>query len=259
METCPNCSAPLNKDFRYCPACGQTTHLHRFNLAHIGHEAFHALTHADKGILHLLKNLTIRPGLVAREYILEGKRKRYFNPFTFLVIVLGLSVFVNSVFKPYERNISPESSLTETHGTTPTAAELRKERSRHVSHFLDKRANLVAFAAIPLFALAFWLFFRRSGVNYAEHLVANVFFAGYFQLFATVITLVLSLFNRYLSTLNEQQLLFQLIYLPIAYYQFMGLRRWTGYLKALLATLLALAVWIAFSSGVIVLYISRVG
>ena len=257
METCPNCSASLDGNFQYCPTCGQKTHIHRFNLAHIGHEAFHALTHADKGILHLLKNLTIRPGIVAREYVLEGKRKRYFNPFTFLVIVLGLSVFVNSVFKPYERNINPEAARTETNESASTAAKLRKERSRNVSYFLDKRANLVAFAAIPLFALAFWLFFRRSGINYAEHLVANVFFAGYFQLFATVITLVLSVFNRYLSTLNEQQLLFQLIYLPIAYYQFMGLRRWTGYLKALLATLLALAVWIAFSSGVIVLYISR--
>lgn len=259
METCPNCSATLNEDFRYCPNCGQTTHLHRFNLAHIGHEAFHALTHADKGILHLLKNLTIRPGMVAREYVLEGKRKRYFNPFTFLVIVLGLSVFVNSVFKPYERNISPKPTQVEAQVKTSTATQLRKERSRKVSHFLDKRANLVAFAAIPLFTLVFWLFFRRSGVNYAEHLVANVLFAGYFQLFATIITLVLSLFNRYLSTLNEQQLIFQLIYLPIAYYQFMGLHRWKGYLKALLATLLALAVWIAFSSGVIVLYISRGG
>jgi predicted nucleic acid-binding Zn ribbon protein len=259
METCPNCSTSLDKDYRFCPNCGQTTHLHRFNLAHIGHEAFHALTHADKGILHLLKNLTIRPGVVAREYILEGKRKRYFNPFTFLVIVLGLSVFVNSVFKPYERNIGTNQARYEPNGPASTASESKKERSRNVSHFLDKRANLVAFAAIPLFTLAFWLFFRRSGVNYAEHLVANVLFAGYFQLFATIITLILSLLNRYLSTLNEQQLIFQLIYLPFAYYQFMGLRRWTGYLKAVLATLLALAAWIAFSSGVIVLYISRGG
>lgn len=257
METCPNCSTPLNRNYRFCPNCGQTTHLHRFNLAHIGHEAFHALTHADKGALHLLKNLTIRPGMVAREYILEGKRKRYFNPFTFLVIVLGLSVFVNSVFKPYERNINPEPTQVEAQGATPTATELRKERSRHVSHFLDRRANLVAFAAIPLFALVFWLFFRRSGVNYAEHLVANVLFAGYFQLVAIVITLVLTFFNRFLSTINEQQLIFQVIYLPIAYYQFMGYQRWTDYLKCLMATLLALAVWIAFSSGIIVLYIAR--
>lgn len=107
METCPNCSTLLEKKFAYCPICGQSAHIHRFNLPHVFHEVFHALTHADKGLLHLIKNLTLRPGVTAREYILEGKRKTYFNPFTFLLLVLGLTVLANSYFKPYGTAPSP--------------------------------------------------------------------------------------------------------------------------------------------------------
>ncbi|MCY7349575.1 MAG: DUF3667 domain-containing protein [Cytophagaceae bacterium] len=35
-----------------------------------------------------------------------GKRKRYFNPFTFLLLVLGFTIFVNSIFHPYSREVA---------------------------------------------------------------------------------------------------------------------------------------------------------
>lgn len=256
VNECPNCSASLEKPFNYCPRCGQSTHLHRFDLPHIFHEIFHAFTHADKGVLYLVKNLTVRPGVVAREYILEGKRKKYFNPFTFLLLVLGLAVFVNSYFKPYFRADSAKTaSITPSQPGSPAPTDTIQQRKEHISTLLNKRANLIAFAAIPIFTLIFWLFFFRTGINYAEHLVANVFFAGYFQLVAVVVTVVLSFFHRYISTINEQQLVFQLIYLPIGYYQFLNYRRPVKFLVTLLASLLALGVWVLLSSQAIRFYI----
>jgi hypothetical protein len=50
----------------------------------------HALAHMDHSVFSLVRVLFIRPGYVAREYV-DGKRKRYFGPFAFLVIVVGLS------------------------------------------------------------------------------------------------------------------------------------------------------------------------
>ncbi|GAB3314808.1 hypothetical protein GCM10027299_03420 [Larkinella ripae] len=256
VNECPNCSAGLEKPFHYCPNCGQSAHLHRFNLPHIFHEIFHAFTHADKGVLYLVKSLTLKPGVVAREYILEGKRKKYFNPFTFLLLVLGLAVFVNSYFKPYFRgdNAKPSASAHAQPGSA-SPADAIQQRKENIATLLNKRANLIAFAAIPIFTLIFWLFFFRSGINYAEHLVANVFFAGYFQLVAVVVTVILSLFDRYISTINEQQLVFQLIYLPIGYYQFMNYHRPVKFLVTLLASLLALGVWVLLSSQAIRFYI----
>jgi hypothetical protein len=253
VNECPNCSASLDEQFRFCPACGQNTHLHRFNLPHIFHELFHAFTHADKGVLYLVKGLTVRPGVVAREYILEGKRKKYFNPFTFLLLVLGFVVFVNSFFQPYGKE--PVKANTTISPAPPSKDEAIRQRSSQVKTFLNKRANLIAFAAIPIFTLIFWLFFYRTGINYAEHLVANVFFAGFFQLVAGLVTVILSLFNKYLSSISEQQLVFQLFYLPFAYYQFINYQRPVKFLITLLASLLALGGWILLSTQVIYFYI----
>ena len=63
------------------------------------HEVVHFFTHADKGIFYLVKMLATNPGKVAREYI-RGKRKKYFSPLNFFLVVVGLFVFVQVSFKP---------------------------------------------------------------------------------------------------------------------------------------------------------------
>ncbi len=80
-------------DQRFCGSCGQRTGLARLTMGQILHDFMHALTHADHSIFSLVKDLFVRPGHVAREYV-EGKRKKYFGPFAFLVITVGLASLV---------------------------------------------------------------------------------------------------------------------------------------------------------------------
>ena len=257
VKTCPNCSAGLETRYTFCPQCGQNTHIHRFNLSHIAHEFFHAFTHADKGVLFLIKNLALRPGVLAREYVLEGKRKKYFNPFTFLLIVLGLNLSVNILVKPYTKEYSSQQSATPP--ATPNVPEATSpylDRQRASSAYIEEHINIVSLLAIPLFALIFWLFFRRTGLNYSEHLVAHIFFAGFFSLISSVATLFLGFaLSHYLSHLNQFLLLFQLVYLTIAYYQFLSCEQPVRYLKISAATLSALAAWFIASGGAILIYI----
>ena len=257
VKTCPNCSADLETTYAFCPQCGQTTHIHRFNLPHIFHEFFHAFTHADKGVLFLIRSLARRPGITAREYVLEGKRKKYFNPFTFLLIVLGLNLSVNILVKPYTKDYSPQQSATPR--VTPAIPKEKLpyiQRRRAASSFIEKHINVVGLLAIPVFALIFWLFFRRTGINYSEHLVAHIFFAGFFSLVSIIATLLLGfVFNQYLSYLNRFLLLFQLVYLTIAYHQFIGYERPIQYLRTSAATLLALITWFVASGGAVLLYV----
>lgn len=100
---CLNCKTDLGQGQQFCSACGQKSNTHRLSLAHFLHEGFHAMTHADKGIFHLLKCLTIRPGSTAREY-LSGRRKAYFNPFTFFLLIMGVFVFLNIYFGAPQKN-----------------------------------------------------------------------------------------------------------------------------------------------------------
>ncbi|KAA9349815.1 DUF3667 domain-containing protein [Larkinella humicola] len=258
VKECPNCSANLNVSFNYCPRCGQTTSLHRFNLPHIIHEIFHVITHADKGVLLLLKELAIRPGMVAREYILEGKRKKYFNPFTFLVLVLGLTLFANSIFHPYTRTNNPVQVAATRHYKSEQQKQLAlklAERQQTIQLFLEKRSNLVAFLAVPVITLVYWLFFFRTGINYAEHLVAQVFFSGFYSLFWTlVLTPIRQMFPEG-NWFSIAQLAFQLLYLTVAYRQFLPPDRPTSYLKSALAAVTGIVAWAFLSAGIFFLYV----
>ncbi len=258
---CPNCTTPLRADFRYCPTCAQPQPAHRLTLPHILHEAFHALTHADKGVLYLTRELARRPGAVAREYALESKRQRYFNPFAYLMLVLGLTVLVNSWTHPYtRRNLQPQAAVEARLPTPAARAQYRAvlARQHQVQVFIEKRNNVMALLAIPLLALIFWLLFRRAGLTYADHLVANAFFAGFYILFGA---LVLTPLNTALVgtaaafKLTVPMLLTQLGYLTWAYY---GLLNYHGPLRLLRtagAATLALTAWMILSGGFIFLYV----
>jgi hypothetical protein len=92
MTTCKNCENTVEGN--YCPNCSQKADTHRFTLKHFAHDFLHAFTHADKGIFLLMKELIIRPGKVATEFN-AGKRKKYFNPITYLLIVMALQIYLS--------------------------------------------------------------------------------------------------------------------------------------------------------------------
>jgi ribosomal protein L32 len=71
---CANCDRLLTPDQNFCEKCGQQTAIHRISFGHVIHDGVHHITHADKGIFYLLKQLAVRPGHVAKEYI-DGKGK----------------------------------------------------------------------------------------------------------------------------------------------------------------------------------------
>ncbi|QHV94170.1 DUF3667 domain-containing protein [Spirosoma endbachense] len=257
MEKCPNCSTDLENHFVHCPTCGQTAHLPRFKILHILYEFFQAIFSVDKSVLSLIKSLALQPGVTAREYVLEKKRKKYFNPFSFLLLVLGLNLSVNILIKPYTINYSEKQQTTQQLKPTVTKEMLPYVmRRRQAVLFIEENINIVGLAAIPLFAFVFWLYFRRTGINYAEHLVAQVFFSSFFSLFSIVLTLALGLlFRDYLPYLNRSLLLFQLLYLTVAYYQFLNYQKPVNYLKTSAATLLALISWVVVSGGAFFLYV----
>lgn len=260
MNQCPNCATPLEAANHFCSQCGQRTHQHRFNLPHILHEFFHAFTHADKGLLMLVRDLALRPGQVLREYIVEFKRVRYFNPFTFLLLVLGFTVFVNSVVKPYTllptlrtASVSVEIDRNGA-GTAPLSAVVA--RRQRVGEWLEKRTNWVTLASIPITALVFWLFYRR--LHYAEHLVAQIVLAGFYMLAGAMLMLLALVPALHLFATGTGQLIIHGGYLAWAYGQFTGgsIPTPSHFLRAGLASICALLLWSVCSAGLIFLYIA---
>src|SRR6476620_8272805 len=90
---CLNCGKEFDISYKYCSTCGQSTSTTRMSTKHAVHQFFHAFTHTDKGFFDLIPQLLTKPGVVAREYN-AGKRKTYFSPFTFLLLIVAVSTIL---------------------------------------------------------------------------------------------------------------------------------------------------------------------
>jgi hypothetical protein len=131
----------------------------------IGHDLVHAITHADHSIFALIRALLTRPGFVARDYI-EGKRKRHFGPFAFLVIAVSLAsaaILISGVewFAPFR------------HG--------------RAGEVLQRHINLVILVQAPLLAAMCALFFQAARRSFAEHLVLAAYASGFRALFIALV------------------------------------------------------------------------
>lgn len=160
--TCANCGNMYTGHF--CNQCGQKQ-VHRYTVKHVLHEILHVFTHADKGIFSFAWQVVTRPGTIALDMV-EGRRKRYFNLFQYLVIIVGIGTFVMNKTHLMEQTMQSMNNMT---GTKVTGQMAIMQQQMVVA--LQKYFNLVQFFLIPVYALFSWLFLRRGNYNYAENLV----------------------------------------------------------------------------------------
>jgi hypothetical protein len=213
---CRNCAAELAAAQNFCGWCGQKNESGRLTLGGIGHELVHALFHIDHSILALLKGLLLRPGHLARDYI-EGRRKKYFGPFGFVVITAGLATFFVAItgaqwFAPI----------------TDSAAQ----------GILTRHINLVILLQTPILALLCLLLFWNERLNYAEHLVLVAYTAGIRMLYLSLVAAPL----MYLTGKSSADPFFLagyygpwLAYFAFATVQFYRGKAWATVLKAVIA------------------------
>ncbi len=153
---------------RFCSECGQAADTRRLTLHDIAHAMVHVFTHADHSVFSLVRDLTFRPGRVARDYI-DGKRRKYFNPFTFVLVVVGVASLVLAAtrFVDFNRDIP----------TNP------------VSAFLQNHLNLVILIQLPILAAFGKLLFRADKLNFAEHLALAAYTSGFRSIFFTLVVI----------------------------------------------------------------------
>jgi hypothetical protein len=244
---CKNCDAPLNGKF--CSNCGQTVDIHRVTFGHFLHDFFHAFTHADKGILLLMKELIRKPGLVAKEY-LEGKRKKYFNPLSFLVILSSIYAYASHTSGYFEALTHFEQQ------------QIRPNRMPYYAESMEFMLNNGKFLALILMPLLMsffsWLFFRKEKYNFAENLVLNAFVMGQIYIVMVVIFIpCFVLFPGFPVQLNNNIFhLLMIAYMIVAYQQFFGNKVIFTVLKSISITLLFMTFfWLSIWGYVVIKHV----
>lgn len=150
QNECKNCGNMFTG--KYCNNCGQKFDVPAFTFKHIFKEAFHGFTHADKSFILFLKELVINPGKLAYEYIIERKRKKYFNPFTFFVLITTINALIESM------NINLRQKLFNFNDT--------------YGHTFNIYSKILSLVIIPVVAFAIWLIhIRKPRVRYSEYTV----------------------------------------------------------------------------------------
>ena len=229
---CLNCATLLTADDRFCPTCGQKSSTHKITMPHIWHDIFHAFTHADKGFLYVFRELLYRPGHVAREYV-DGMRKKYFNPFSYLFIIVAVATLLSSTF-----NLMADPS-----------------RRDPISLFLNKHANVVMLVHVPISAFFSWLFFIRSKRSYAESLVLFTYTGGERSAIYSllVVPVMVALPQYYLTIVWTFHIAF-FLYFGWACAQFFRQQNVWGYIRGIAVAFLTLMVIYALISAAYYVY-----
>lgn len=177
---CRNCGAVLPIGHVFCAYCGQKVDVERLGLRESLREFWHSMVKIDESALALVRALSVRPGYVAREYV-DGKRKRYFGPYAFLFLVVGLASAAIAI-SGYKMISSGGWAFGDPNGVAPYI-----DASHTAADFFQRHINFVILIEAPLLAVFSRLVFRRDRTNVAEHLVLACYTSGMRSLFSTLI------------------------------------------------------------------------
>jgi N-acetylglutamate synthase-like GNAT family acetyltransferase len=208
VNKCLNCGTIAGEKF--CPNCGQKTSFRRYTIRQILHDFFHSFTHVDSGILFLIKELSIRPGTVAREYV-SGKKKKYFSPSQYLIIGIAVITFLT---------INLNLGYGILGGKLTFTSENVENMIAQFTIFFYKYYNILQFITVPFTAFYSWLFFRKARFNYAENLVLNTFLIGHRHLIFLFFIPFLYFFPEKGTTIISIHFALWTIYFVYAYLQF---------------------------------------
>jgi hypothetical protein len=146
-DVCRNCGAALTGP--YCQACGQKK-ADRFGRAHLKDEIWQKLRWFEAEMLKAAFNVSLRPGKVARDYVL-GQRKAHVHPLKLLLAAIVILLIV----------IAQTGYLE--------SGDTRLSRALELVRAWSKWSFSLGIVAVLIASnLVFW---RRQGFNFFEHLV----------------------------------------------------------------------------------------
>jgi hypothetical protein len=248
-NTCINCGQLTTGKF--CANCGQKAGVKRITFRE-GWEDFWARIYGFDGMFpRTLRDLTIRPGEAAREYI-GGNRAKYYGPigYFFLMITLFLlllDLFDMSMMEFYKK--IGESSVT------PQVKEgtIDAQRNTLIMSYISDNTKLFFFVIIPFQSfVSRFLLFRKSSLNYLEHSILPFYITGH-ALWLSIFTLIVYKISGYFINSGFSTIL-SMVYVGFGYANFFTYQpKWKSFLKGVLSYWVGTLAIVIFGSILLVI------
>jgi hypothetical protein len=169
-----------------------------------------------------MKELFLRPGKVAQAFN-AGKRKKYFNPITYLLIVMALQIYLSQKTGIMDFYLDQIQNPSETEIKIGSETEYKKitDVVKTAQQQIQEHGKVFNLLFLPILAFLTWVFFRRAGNNYAEILVFDVMYMAQVLLIFVILCIIPFLIypSSALLTLNFYGIL-AFIYMIIGIKQF---------------------------------------
>ena len=230
---CINCGAAIQGN--YCHNCGQTAYIQPITFRQTIADFFSASFSLEGPLLSTIWLLIKNPGKLFREFV-EGKRKPYYKPVSFFVLLSAIYIIVRAII-----NFDPLAGTDPSKSDAPEAAKAGIDAAR----FMVNNINYIMFFLAFSIGLSFKLFFRKR-YSLAEYTAMGFYVGGIYIFVGTILMLI----AKYLNTLfNQEQLLFLIIYLSYCGYSlFRKIGDWHA-IRYLLASFLSLILYMILGYG----------
>jgi uncharacterized membrane protein (DUF106 family) len=224
---CKNCKNSVLDSDGFCSNCGARKIDNRLTFKYFFKEFSEKVLSVDNKLFKTILHLFTKPDVVINSYI-NGVRKRYIDPFGFLLISITLSGL--SIYLMRESAVNALSDLNTTQSEAMTAYY------KNMMNFIYDYNAFITALTIPLYAFISWIvFYNKKMFNYVEHVILYLYSTAQFSIVNTVafiifyfldiefnnlimtLTLVLSIvYNAYILTkifkLNFIQLIIKIFY-----------------------------------------------
>ncbi|MEZ4874289.1 MAG: DUF3667 domain-containing protein [Flavobacteriaceae bacterium] len=169
---CKNYNAPVATNF--CGTCGQKASVHKITFKETFQDLADSFFSVNAPFFKTLSLLFWNPGKLIREY-LEGRRKTYYKPVAFFVLITVVYLLVRALidYDPFQNSTMAVSDETK--------QQLLVKSRNFMLLNIDKFLFLFVFNLGLLLKLFFWKKYRL-----AEYIAIGFYFAGIYSLFTTL-------------------------------------------------------------------------
>jgi hypothetical protein len=197
-QTCLNCDNTIIGE--YCHNCGQPATTSRITFKETVSQFLSASFSLEGQLLSTVKQLIINPGVAYRDFI-KGKRKSYYKPVSFFVLITALYIIIRLIigFDPLALQAQNSTPLSDVDSPQKMAAV-----------FMVKNVNYILLFLVVSIGFMLKIFFRKK-YNFTEFASIGFYITGMYIL----VGILFMLASNYFALDSSK---FQLLFLGVLIY-----------------------------------------
>lgn len=189
---CKTCDFKLDDVAKFCSHCGAKIVHERLSFKGTWEEFVGPFFSWDNNFWRTFFGLFKNPKDVLEAYI-SGARKKYFQPFSYIILYATIAVFFYKFF-PMEIIMDYSEEFTKGYNSTNSSGKTPQfDMNGFMKGYMETLMsyyNFFVLLLIPIYALTSYVIFNKKGHNFFEHLVFNSYLQsnlGFVSLFLQVL------------------------------------------------------------------------